>query len=159
MRPGHRSRRHNDAGVSSRIAMRMSFNQFHDLGLLIARLGFGLTFFWFHGYPKLMSGPEGWERTGRAVSNVGITFGYEWWGLAAALAESGGGLLFAAGLFFRPVCLALAVMMTVATIEQYHRPAPMPEHALKNAFLFAGMMLAGPGRFTLGTLAGRKGRG
>lgn len=138
--------------------MRMSFNQFHDLGLLIARLGFGLTFFWFHGYPKLMSGPEGWERTGRAVSNVGITFGYEWWGLAAALAESGGGLLFAAGLFFRPVCLALLGVMIMATLDQYTRATPAPEHALKNAFIFAGLFLVGPGRYTVARLWGR-GRG
>jgi putative oxidoreductase len=135
-----------------------SLERFRDAGLLIARLGFGLTFFWFHGYPKLISGPEGWERTGRAVSNVGITFGYEWWGLLAALSETVGGLLFAAGFFFRPACLALLGVMTFATIEQYARPAPAPEHALKNAFVFAGMFLVGPGRYSLDAMLGRGGR-
>jgi putative oxidoreductase len=122
------------------------------------RLGFGLSFFWFHGYPKLISGPDGWERTGRAVSNIGITFGYEWWGLLAALSEGVGGLLFAAGLFFRPVCLALLGVMTVATVEQYARPAPVPEHAFKNAFIFAGMFVIGPGRYSLDAMRGRGGR-
>jgi putative oxidoreductase len=131
---------------------------YRDLGLLVARVGFGLSFFWFHGLPKLMAGPEGWERTGRAVSNVGITFGHEWWGLLAALSETAGGLLFAAGLFFRPACLALLGVMVFATIDQYTRAMPQPEHALKNAFIFAGMFLAGPGAYRLGALFSRKRR-
>ena len=127
--------------------MSISFDRFRDLGLLVARVGFGLTFVWFHGYPKLAAGPEGWERTGRAVSNIGITFGYEWWGLAAGLAEGVGGLLFAAGVLFRPACAALLAVMVMATLDQYTRPLPVPEHALKNAFVFAGLFLTGPGRY------------
>jgi putative oxidoreductase len=133
-------------------------DRYRDVGLLILRLGFGLAFFWYHGYPKLSGGPEGWAFTGRAVANVGITFGYPVWGLAAALAESLGGLLFAAGLFFRPACLAMLAVMVVATIEQSGRANPVPEHALKNAFVLAGMFLIGPGRYTLGALIGRRGR-
>ena len=131
-------------------------DRFRDAGLLILRIGFGLNFFWFHGYPKLSGGPSAWERTGQAVSHVGITFGYEWWGLAAALSESLGGLLFAAGLFFRPACLALLGVMTFATIEQYMRPMPVPEHALKNAFVCLGLFLAGPGRYALDSLLSRR---
>jgi putative oxidoreductase len=123
-----------------------------DLGLLILRVGFGLAFTWFHGLPKLMAGPDGWARTGSAMENIGITFGHAIFGLAAALSESLGGLLFAAGLFFRPVCLALLTVMVVATIEQFGRAMPAPEHALKNAFVFAGMFLVGPGRYTLKSL-------
>ena len=124
-------------------------DRYRDAGLLILRLGFGLSFAWYHGYPKLMGGMEGWERTGRAVSHVGITGGYEWWGLAAALSETVGGLLFAGGVFFRPVCLAMLGVMVFATIEQFNRAVPAPEHALKNAFVFAGMFLVGPGRYVL----------
>jgi putative oxidoreductase len=133
-----------------------SVENYRDLGLLILRIGFGAAFFWYHGYPKLAGGPETWERIGDAVSNVGITFGFAAWGLAAALAEGVGGLLFAAGLFFRPVCLALLVVMVIATIEQFGRPMPQPEHALKNAFVLAGMCLAGPGRYTLSALFRRR---
>jgi putative oxidoreductase len=132
--------------------MSNGFERYRDLGLLIARVGFGLSFVWFHGYPKLIGGPERWEVFGRAMSNVGITFGYEWWGLLAALSETVGGLLFATGLFFRPACLALLGVMTFATIEQYARPMPQPEHALKNAFIFAGMFLVGPGRYAIDQL-------
>jgi uncharacterized membrane protein YphA (DoxX/SURF4 family) len=67
-----------------------------------------------------------------------------------------GGLLFAAGLFFRPVCLALLAVMVIATIEQFGRPMPQPEHAVKNAFVLAGMFLAGPGRYTLSALFRRR---
>jgi putative oxidoreductase len=126
-----------------------------DLGLLILRIGFGLSFFWHHGYPKLAGGPETWERIGDAVANIGITFGHQLWGLAAALSEGVGGLLFAAGLFFRPVCLAMLGVMMVATIEQFGREMPQPEHALKNAFVLAGMCFVGPGRYTLSALIGR----
>ena len=106
--------------------------------------------------PNCWAGLEGWERTGRAVGHVGITGGYEWWGLAAALSETVGGLLFAAGMFFRPVCLAMLGVMVFATIEQFNRAMPAPEHALKNAFVFAGMFLVGPGRYTL--LGSRQGQ-
>lgn len=132
--------------------MSVRLDRYRDLGLLVLRVGFGLAFVWYHGLPKLMGGPDGWERTGRAVSHVGITTGYEFWGLAAGLAEGVGGLLFAAGLFFRPVCVAMLGVMMFATVEQLNRAVPAPEHALKNAFVFAGMFLVGPGRYTLQSL-------
>jgi len=131
-------------------------DKYRDLGLLILRLGFGLAFVWYHGLPKLMGGPEGWARTGDAMANIGITFAPMFWGLAAALSESLGGLLFAAGLFFRPVCVAMLTVMVMATIEQFGRPMPAPEHALKNAFVFAGMFLVGPGRYTIARLSGKR---
>jgi putative oxidoreductase len=136
--------------------MSIRLDRFRDLGLLILRVGFGLTFFWYHGLPKLMGGPEAWERTGRAVGNAGITFGYEIWGLAAGLSEGVGGLLFAAGLAFRPACVALLGVMIFATLDQFSRAVPAPEHALKNAFVFAGLFLVGPGRYTLQSLFGRR---
>ena len=36
-----------------------AFDHYRDLGLLIARLGFGLGFTWHHGFPKIMSGMDG----------------------------------------------------------------------------------------------------
>ena len=124
-------------------------DKYRDLGLVILRVGFGLALVWYHGYPKLAGGPQVWAAIGDAVSNIGITSGYAFWGLMAALAESVGGLLFAAGVLFRPACLAILVVMVMATIEQLGRPMPMPEHALKNAFVAAGMFLVGPGRYSL----------
>ena len=131
-------------------------DRYRDVGLLILRLGFGLSFFWYHGYPKLAGGPETWERIGDAVANVGITFAHPAWGLAAALAEGVGGLLFAAGLFFRPGCVALLGGMVMATIDQFGREMPQPEHALKNAFVVAGLFFVGPGRYTASALFRRR---
>jgi putative oxidoreductase len=134
-------------------------DKYRDLGLLILRVGFGLAFVWYHGYPKLAGGPQTWTLIGDTVSNVGITFGYPVWGLVAALAEVLGGLLFAAGVFFRPACLAMLAVMVMATVEQYARPMPAPEHAIKNAFVLAGMFLIGPGRYSLGKVFARGRRG
>ena len=117
--------------------MSFSFDRYRDLGLLIARLGFGTVFFWYHGLPKLLAGPDGWERTGRAAGHLGITWGFEWFGLAAALVESAGGLLFASGLLFRPACVALLCVMTVATIEQYSRATQSPSRSGAFQFYFA----------------------
>ena len=131
-------------------------DRYRDVGLLILRLGFGLSFFWYHGYPKLAGGPETWEPIGDAVANVGITFAHPAWGLAAALSEGAGGLLFAAGLFFRPVSVALLGVMVMATIDQFGREMPQPEHALKNAFVVAGLFFVGPGRYTASALFRRR---
>lgn len=131
-------------------------DRYRDIGLFILRIGFGLSFFWHHGYPKLAGGPATWERIGDAVANVGITFGHAAFGLAAALSEGVGGLLFAAGVFFRPVCIAMLGVMVFATIDQFSRDMPQPEHALKNAFVLAGMCLVGPGRYTLSSLFKRR---
>jgi hypothetical protein len=71
------------------------YDRYRDLGLLIARLGFGLGFVYYHGMPKLMGGAERLETTGAAMQYLGITAAPQFWGLAAGLAESGGGLLLA----------------------------------------------------------------
>lgn len=127
-----------------------------DLGLLIIRLGFGLGFFWFHGFPKLTGGSERWSGTGGAMRSFGIEFGHEFWGLAAAIAEAGGGLLIAAGLFFRPAALAIMAVMVVATTNHIVTGRGSPGHAFKNAWLFAGLFLIGPGRYSLDHLLARR---
>lgn len=128
-----------------------------DVGLLILRLGFGLGFFFFHGLPKLTT-PSMWEPVGSAMGNFGIHFGYQWFGLAAALAESIGGLMFAAGLFFRPVSLALSFTMLVAATNHVASGQGEASHAIKNLFVFLGMFVAGPGRYSLDSMLFRRGR-
>ena len=137
----------------------MFFNwldKYRDAGLLVARLGVGLGFAWYHGLPKLTGGSERWAGTGDAMSNLGITFGHEWWGLAAALTEGVGGLLIALGLFFRPVAVMLAFVMVVATINHMSSGEGTPAHAFKNAWLFVGFFLTGPGRYSIDDLLTRR---
>ncbi len=127
----------------------MTSEKMRDIGLLIIRLGFGFGFAWFHGLPKLRAGAEGWARNGEAMRNLGINFGLEWWGAAAMAAELAGGICIALGLFFRPASAALAITMIVATTNHMVSGQGSPAHAMKNAFLFAGLFFLGPGRYSL----------
>lgn len=130
-----------------------------DLGLLVLRLGFGLGFVWFHGWGKIVGGPERWAGIGGAMGNFGITFGAQWWGLAAALAETAGALCIAAGFLFRPMGVALAFVMMTATVNHVVTGQGTPAHAFKNAWVFLGLAIMGPGRYSVDAwLEGRRGR-
>ena len=58
-----------------------------DTGLLIIRVGVGLSFIFLHGGPKFFGGPEVWERIGCGMGNLGIDFAPVFWGFCAAAAE------------------------------------------------------------------------
>ncbi len=96
----------------------MKWYQNMHLGSLVFRLLMGCAYL-LHGYPKLAGGPERWSKIGSAMSNLGIDFAPEFWGLCAALAEFGGGLLLITGFLFRPACLVLMFTMFVAALQKY----------------------------------------
>ena len=133
-------------------------DRYRDLGMLIIRVGFGLGFTWFHGIPKLMSGMEGLAGRGREMALFGITFGYEWWGLLAASIETFAGLTLALGLFFRLSSLGLLSVMFVATVANFAGRGD-PADSFKNAWLFAGFVFMGPGRYSMDALLERKRQG
>ena len=124
-------------------------DRYRDIGLLIFRVGFGLGFLYFHGWGKLMGGPETWAGVGQAMSLIGIDFGHSFFGFMAALAESLGGLMLAAGLLYRPALGLLGLTMLMAALHHIINDVGSPAHAVKNLFLFAGMFLVGPGKFSL----------
>lgn len=130
--------------------------RYQDLGLLIARVGFGLAFFWYHGYPKLTGGAELQTAIGSAISNFGIDFAPRYWGIAAGTAEAVGGLLIALGLFFRPAAIAIMLTMIVAMTNHFVTGQGTPAHAIKNAFVAAGAIFVGPGRYSLDYLISRR---
>jgi putative oxidoreductase len=129
----------------------MLFNgleRYLDEGLLIARLGFGLGFVWYHGLPKLQGGMERLAGTGRAMESLGIRAGAEWFGLAAAMAETLGGLFLAIGFLFRPAALAIAIVMFVATVNHIVTGQGTPAHSFKNFWVLLGLFIIGPGRYS-----------
>jgi putative oxidoreductase len=137
-----------------------SLEKYRDVGLLIIRLGFGLGFVFFHGWDKLSGGPERWAGNGAVMSNIGIDFGHTFFGLMAALSESVGGLMIAAGLFFRPVCAVLAFTMVMATMSHFVSGRGNPGHAVKNFFVLIGLLFVGPGKYSLDAwIAGKRQRG
>lgn len=126
-----------------------SLDRYRDHLLLVLRLGVGLGFVWFHGWPKVSGGPELWANIGGAMENFGIGFAPAFWGLLAALGECLGGLLIALGLFFRPAALWLCAVMFTATVNHFVTGQGTPAHAFKNLFFFIGLLGVGPGRFSL----------
>lgn len=122
-----------------------------DLGKLVIRIGIG-GFFIAHGLPKLLGGTERLEGVGSAIQHLGLEVPalYLVFGLAAALAESVGGLLFALGTGFRTACLFLVATMTVAAVMLAATGAPFMTRVawpIEMAILFAGFALIGPGKY------------
>ncbi|MBF9140647.1 DoxX family protein [Hymenobacter properus] len=122
----------------------------HDFGLLIIRVGIGIMFM-LHGYPKLAGGPAAWAEVGGVMAKVGLNFAPAFWGFLAALAEFGGGALLALGLLWRLAVPALLFTMIMATVMHLSSGDGFNgyAHALESTLLFAGLLLVGPGRYSL----------
>jgi putative oxidoreductase len=126
------------------------FNNYKNTGLLITRVGLGAMFI-FHGYPKLMGGPEGWAGLGASTKFIGITFLPVIWGFLAALVETLGGFLLLIGLAFRPVCILLVINMVVAAATHLGKGDGLQgaSHAIELAIVFAGLLFVGPGKYSV----------
>ena len=85
-----------------------------DIGLLVFRILIGLAFIW-HGVPKLLSGPEGWNALGSMMGALGIHIFPTFFGLLSGMAETFGGLFILLGLFYRPMALFLVGNLMMAT--------------------------------------------
>ncbi len=129
-----------------------------DLGLLLIRLGFGLGFLYFHGWGKLMGGPERWAGVGGAMENLGIGFGHTFFGFMAAFAEAIGGLLIAAGFLFRPAAILVVLTMFVAWVMHVSTGQGSPAHAFKNLWVALGLAFIGPGRYSVDAWLARRRR-
>ena len=125
-----------------------------DFGLLLIRLGVAVGMFLFHGYDKIMGGPERWEGVGGAMANLGIAFTPVVWGFLAAFAESVGSILILLGPLFRFATLMLAFNMLVAALRHLSLPVDEAgagwggaEKALLYMLVYVGLFFTGPGRF------------
>jgi len=135
--------------------MLKSIPQSKDLGLLILRGGIGIMFI-FHGLPKLLGGPEGWE----GLAQYGLPFLPEGlisiiFGLFAVIAELGGGILLILGVYTRIACLALIATMAVAMTTHIGDVTGIGDFAktlgwtIELIIVFTALFLTGPGRFTV----------
>lgn len=131
-------------------------DRWFDTGMLVLRLGFGLGFLFYHGWGKLIGGPERWAGVGSAASNFGIEFGHTYFGFVAAVAESIGGLCVAAGFLFRPAAILIAITMFTATTQHIVSGQGTPAHAFKNLWVAVGIALIGPGRYSIDHWIGRR---
>ncbi|HYG37935.1 MAG TPA: DoxX family protein [Cytophagales bacterium] len=123
---------------------------YKDFGLLVMRIGVGAMMV-VHGYPKVLGGPDYWEKVGVNMRNIGVDFLPVFWGAMAAGTEAFGGLLLILGYFFRPTCLLLVFTMIVAAISHFSRGQGVNEasHAIALGFAFFGLMFIGPGKHAL----------
>lgn len=121
-----------------------------DLGLLILRLGIGGMFI-FHGYPKLMAGPEKWERLGASMAYLGINFFPVFWGFMASFAESVGGLFIIFGWYFRVSNSLLLLTMCVAAFQHLAKGEGLgrASHAIEAGVVFLALIFIGPGRYVM----------
>jgi putative oxidoreductase len=127
-----------------------------DVGLLVLRLGIGLSMAIFHGYGKVAGGPERWGRVGGAMKNLGLDFLPAFWGFMAGFSEFFCSIFLVLGIFFRPATLFLASTMLVATIRHLSLPADAPgsgfsgaSHSLEFMVVYIALFLIGSGKYTI----------
>lgn len=133
------------------MAFLSSLGKYKDIGILVIRVGLGLSFLLFYGYPKLIGGPAMWKAVGGAMTHVGIDAYPIVWGFLAALVEALGGLFLILGLFFRPASLFLSFTMLIAVMN--HLAAgdgwSGASHPLELMMICMGLVLIGPGKYSV----------
>jgi putative oxidoreductase len=119
-----------------------------DLGLLILRVGVGLSFM-AHGLPKLLEGPPRWASLGKAMGNFGIHFAPEAFGFLAMAAELFGGACLVLGFAARPAAAAMAFTMLVASVKHLSQGDTFAKssHAIELCAVFLALMMIGPGAY------------
>ena len=115
-----------------------------DLGLLVLRLGLGLTLAFGHGLGKLPPSAGFIEAT--AEMGFPLPTFFAW---AAALSEFAGGLLLAVGLATRPAAFLVACTMATAFFLAHGGIVGEGEKALLYLVGAVALMLTGAGRFAL----------
>ena len=135
-------------------------NKHLDLGLLIARIGMGAGFIYYHGWDKLMGGVERWEGLGGAMARFGLDFWPTFWGFMASFAESIGALFILFGILFMPMSILIAITMFVAWTGHIASGNGTPGHSFKNMLVMLAFVLTGPGKCSVDAwLAARKSDG
>lgn len=124
-------------------------SRLHDVGLLIARAGFGGFMLYGHGWGKMSKLLSGAEIQFADPIGLGPTISF----VLAAMAESVCAALVALGLFTRLNLLALMFTMFVAAIV-VHGGSPFGKKEMGLLYLtgYTTIFLLGPGKYTLQSL-------
>jgi len=131
-----------------------------NISLLVLRVGIGIVMM-IHGIPKLMAGPDLWEKLGMAMGAFGINFAPTFWGFMAGFSEGIGGLFLILGLGVRVFAALLSFTMIVAVMMHFGKGDSFQvySHALSLAIVFLSLLVSGGGCCSIGarisTLAGR----
>jgi putative oxidoreductase len=130
------------------------FDRNKNFGLLILRIGVGISFFLVHGLPKIQGGPALWEKLGGSMGNLGIDFAPMFWGFMAAASEFGGGLLLILGLFTRTSSAFLAFTMLVAAANHLSAMDPWGRvfHPIEMMVVFIALIFLGAGKYSIDAL-------
>lgn len=127
-----------------------------DLAILLLRVGFGFSMLIFHGYGKLIEGPEKWAKVGGSLQTFGIDFFPVFFGFMAAFAEFFCSAFIIAGIFFLPATFLLSVNMIVAVLFHLYLPEGSPaagwqgaSNAIEYLFAYVALMISGPGRYKI----------
>ena len=116
-----------------------------DTGLLLLRLGFGLTLALGHGLPKLFT----FEKHVGSVTKHGFPLP-EAMAAISMLSELAGGFLIALGLATRPAAVfVMSTMLGAAFVVHAGDPFKKKELALAYALVAVVLLVAGPGRHSL----------
>ena len=121
-----------------------------ELGLTIVRISFGIIFTIF-GYKKLISGSAVLAELGSAMGLFGITWGYFFWGCAAALTLLFGGASFALGFYTRITSIPLAWFLIVALYFHFQKNDPFDKWAFACLCLciVTAIFVGGSGTYSL----------
>ena len=123
-----------------------------DIGLLVLRVGAGLSLALAHGLGKIPPSDGFVEATAGMGFPLPVVFAW-----AAALSEFLGGLLIAFGLFTRPAAVFVAITMAVARFVT-HGADPFADGELALMYLLVALtlVLTGAGRYSLDRIAWRR---
>lgn len=121
-----------------------------DFGLLAFRIVLGGMYMW-HGWPKMIGGPERWAALGQIMANFGITFFPTFWGFMAAFGEFGGGIMILLGFFYRIGAFLLFFTMFTAFTTQMMTGKGLSKasQSFENGFSFFAAMFVGPGKYSI----------